>query len=155
MRGSRSGSGRNKGAGALIMLILWLICIILAPLVTRLLAMDKLLASVKEKAPSDDSEIEVQEEEKTDITDIDASAPEVEKFVNALILGALNLKASDIHIEPFEDPTGRDSKIYIRYRVDGMLTEANFSIPWSYRAAIIAKIKIMTNSMCRPIWYRL
>jgi len=39
MRGSRSGSGRNKGAGALIMLILWLICIILAPLVTRLLAM--------------------------------------------------------------------------------------------------------------------
>jgi len=109
--------------------------------------MDKLLASVKEKAPSDDSEIEVQEEEKTDITDIDASAPEVEKFVNALILGALNLKASDIHIEPFEDPTGRDSKIYIRYRVDGMLTEANFSIPWSYRAAIIAKIKIMTNSM--------
>ncbi|MDD2772556.1 MAG: ATPase, T2SS/T4P/T4SS family [Elusimicrobiales bacterium] len=116
--------------------------------------MDKLLASVqqqeKDKAqlpPEEGGQIEVQKEEKSDITDIDASAPEVEKFVNAIILGALNLKASDIHIEPFEDPTGKSSKMMIRYRVDGMLREANFTMPWSYRAAIIAKLKIMTNSM--------
>jgi type II secretory ATPase GspE/PulE/Tfp pilus assembly ATPase PilB-like protein len=35
----------------------------------------------------------------------------------------------------------------IRYRVDGMLKPGSFNIPWSYRNAIIAKIKIMTNSM--------
>ncbi|MFA5161483.1 MAG: ATPase, T2SS/T4P/T4SS family [Elusimicrobiales bacterium] len=116
--------------------------------------MDKLLASVQEQEkakeqlpPDEGGNIEVQKEEKADITDIDASAPEVEKFVNAIILGALNLKASDIHIEPFEDPTGKNSKVVIRYRVDGMLREANFSIPWSYRAAVIAKIKILTNAM--------
>ncbi len=87
------------------------------------------------------------EAEKKDISDIDATAPEVEKLVNAIILGALSLKASDIHIEPFEDPNGKNSKVLVRYRVDGMLRAASFSIPWAYRQAISAKIKIMTNSM--------
>lgn len=92
--------------------------------------------------------LEVQkEEQKTDITEVDASAPEVEKFVNAIILGALSMKASDIHIEPFEDPTGKNSKILLRYRVDGMLIPGPFTVPWGYRGAISAKIKIMTNSM--------
>lgn len=109
--------------------------------------MDKLLASVKKPSEMETEGIEIQEEEKTDITDIDASAPEVEKFVNAIILGALNIKASDIHVEPYEDPSGKNSYISVRYRVDGMLRPANFTVPWSYRAAIIAKIKIMTNSM--------
>ena len=116
--------------------------------------MDKLLASVqqqqldKELIPDGEAgQIVAATQEKTDITEIDASAPEVEKLVNAIILGALNLKASDIHIEPFEDPTGKNSKMMVRYRVDGMLREANFSIPWTYRAAVIAKIKILTNSM--------
>ena len=109
--------------------------------------MDKLLASVSKFGAKSDGGIEVKKEEKTDITDIDASAPEVEKFVNAIILGALNFRASDIHIEPFEDPTGKTSRVLIRYRIDGMLREANFVIPWSFRGAVIAKIKIMTNSM--------
>ncbi len=87
------------------------------------------------------------EAEKKDISDIDASAPEVEKLVNAIILGALSMKASDIHIEPFEDPNSKNSKVLVRYRVDGMLRNASFSVPWAYRQAISAKIKIMTNSM--------
>ncbi|MCM2267597.1 MAG: Flp pilus assembly complex ATPase component TadA [Elusimicrobiales bacterium] len=87
------------------------------------------------------------EAEKKDISDVDASAPEVEKLVNAIILGALSTKASDIHIEPFEDPNGKNSKVMVRYRVDGMLRAASFSIPWAFRQAINAKIKIMSNSM--------
>ncbi|MBU2574976.1 MAG: Flp pilus assembly complex ATPase component TadA [Elusimicrobia bacterium] len=87
------------------------------------------------------------EEEKKDISDVDANAPEIERLVNAIILGALSIKASDIHIEPFEDPNGKNSKVMIRYRVDGMLRLASFSVPWMYRQAINAKIKIMTNSM--------
>lgn len=86
-------------------------------------------------------------EEKKDISDVDASAPEVEKLVNATILGALGAKASDIHIEPFEDPNGKNSKVLVRYRVDGMLRQASFTIPWAFRMAIMAKIKIMSNSM--------
>ena len=114
-------------------------------------ALNRLVADVAkneaEKAP-DGEGIEVQKEApKSDISEVDASAPEVEKFVNAIILTCMSMKASDIHIEPFEDPTGKTSKINLRYRVDGMLLPGTFSVPWSYRFAIAAKIKIMTNSM--------
>jgi type IV pilus assembly protein PilB len=37
--------------------------------------------------------------------------------------------------------------VLVRYRVDGFLKPAGFQIPWTYRSAVIAKIKIMTNSM--------
>ncbi|MDX6768018.1 MAG: ATPase, T2SS/T4P/T4SS family [Elusimicrobiota bacterium] len=113
-------------------------------------ALGRMMADIakKEGEVPDSGGLEIQkEEQKTDITEVDASAPEVEKFVNAIILGALSMKASDIHIEPFEDPTGKNSKILLRYRVDGMLLPGPFSVPWGYRAAISAKIKIMTNSM--------
>lgn len=114
-------------------------------------ALNRLVADVAkseaEKVP-DGEGIEVQKEApKADISEVDASAPEVEKFVNAIILTCMSMKASDIHIEPFEDPTGKTSKINLRYRVDGMLLPGAFSVPWSYRNAIAAKIKIMTNSM--------
>jgi len=77
----------------------------------------------------------------SDVADVSADAPEVEKLVNAIILGALQNKASDIHIEPFE------KKLLLRYRIDGSLREAPFGLPFSYRNALIAKIKIMTNQM--------
>jgi len=80
-------------------------------------------------------------EEKVDISDLDVSAPEIEKIVNAIILGALNQKASDIHIEPYEN------FIQVRYRVDGVLRISKFSPPYNYRSALMAKIKIMTGEM--------
>ncbi len=114
-------------------------------------ALNRLMTDVAKNEAASISEtggLELQKsDQKTDITDIDASAPEVEKFVNAIILGALSMKASDIHVEPFEDPTGKNSKILLRYRIDGLLVPGPFSVPWGYRNAIIAKIKIMTNSM--------
>ncbi len=114
-------------------------------------ALNRLMTDIDKKEASsvpDGGGLELQKaDQKTDITDIDASAPEVEKFVNAIILGALSMKASDIHVEPFEDPTGKNSKILLRYRIDGLLVPGPFSVPWGYRNAIAAKIKIMTNSM--------
>ncbi|HVE13568.1 MAG TPA: ATPase, T2SS/T4P/T4SS family, partial [Elusimicrobiota bacterium] len=113
-------------------------------------AMNKLMEAVKK---SEDSPPEVggmdiaKEAPKSDISEVDATAPEVEKWVNAIMLGALQAKASDIHIEPFEDPGGKNSRILLRYRVDGMLRDGPFQIPWAYRNAISAKIKILTNSM--------
>ena len=111
---------------------------------------DQLVESVQQSQalPSEEGSFSLAAEaEKKDISEIEAGAPEVEKLVNAIILGALNTKASDIHIEPFEDPNGKTSKVMIRYRVDGMLRPASFSIPWAFRQAITAKIKIMSNSM--------
>ncbi|MFA5858944.1 MAG: ATPase, T2SS/T4P/T4SS family [Elusimicrobiota bacterium] len=84
---------------------------------------------------------ETKEESRVDITDIEVDTPEVEKMVNAVLLGALELKASDIHIEPFE------AKIITRYRIDGVLQEAPFQPPLAYRNALISKLKIMTQSM--------
>jgi type IV pilus assembly protein PilB len=114
-------------------------------------ALNRLMTDVGKKEgemPTDTGGLEVQkEEQKTDITEVDASAPEVEKYVNAIILTAMQMKASDIHIEPFEDPTGKTSTINLRYRVDGMLIPGTFGVPWGYRNAISAKIKIMTSSM--------
>ena len=103
---------------------------------------------IEEWAIPKDSGLElVKPDSKSDIAKVDASAPEVEKLVNAIILNALASKASDIHIEPQEDPTGKDSKILLRFRVDGVLTPGPFKVPWVYRNALIAKLKIMTNSM--------
>ncbi|MEW6556210.1 MAG: ATPase, T2SS/T4P/T4SS family [Elusimicrobiota bacterium] len=89
----------------------------------------------------DEVQVDKGMEEATDIMQVDTSAPEVEKLVNAIILEAIRLKASDIHIEPFE------KRLLVRFRVDGLLRRASFKIPLSFKQALIAKIKIMTGSM--------
>lgn len=99
-----------------------------------------------EAPPEDGGEIE-KDAPKSDISDVDASAPEVEKWVNAIFLAAIKNKASDIHIEPFEDPSGKRNRVLLRFRQDGMLKPGPFEIPWVYRGAIMAKLKILTNSM--------
>ncbi len=103
---------------------------------------EDMVKGITEQIPDTDGTISLEKmEEAVDVTEVDASAPEVERIVNAVIVGALQAKASDIHIEPFEN------KFVVRYRVDGNLREANFQIPMSYKNAVIAKIKIMTNQM--------
>jgi general secretion pathway protein E len=64
----------------------------------------------------------------------------VVKLVNEIFLEALNERASDIHIEPYE----HDLKV--RYRIDGVLHEAQ--VPATIRrfqGAILSRIKIMAN----------
>jgi len=102
---------------------------------------EEMVKGITDQIPEDGSVSLQKVEEAVDVTEVDASAPEVERIVNAVIVGALQVKASDIHIEPFE------TKLIVRYRVDGFLREAPFQIPMSYKNAVIAKIKIMTNQM--------
>lgn len=65
------------------------------------------------------------------------NAPAV-KLVDSIIKEAIPFRASDIHIEPFED------YVAVRYRIDGRLDEiARFSVE-SY-AAIAARVKIMAG----------
>ncbi|GMU23174.1 MAG: general secretion pathway protein GspE [Phycisphaerae bacterium] len=64
----------------------------------------------------------------------------VVKLVNEILQEALRDKASDIHIEPYEDD------LRIRYRIDGVLQQT--PVPPQIRrfqAAIISRIKIMSN----------
>ena len=112
-------------------------------------ALGKLMEDVKqhEDAPPEVGGEIAKDAPKADISDVDAAAPEVEKWVNAIFLAALQSKASDIHIEPLEDPNGKNSKVLLRFRQDGFLKPGPFTIPWAYRQAIAAKLKILTNSM--------
>lgn len=72
-----------------------------------------------------------------DLEDLALEAPII-RLVNLIISQALRLRASDIHLEPFED------QVKLRYRVDGILYEQT---PPSKNLfpAIITRIKIMAN----------
>ena len=60
------------------------------------------------------------------------------KFVNKILMDAINIGASDIHIEPYE-------KSYrVRYRQDGMLREVA-SPPLALSARIAARVKILSR----------
>jgi len=87
--------------------------------------------------------IETAEGESGDMDDVEhlrdlASEAPVIRLVNLVIQRAVELRASDIHIEPFEN------RLKVRYRVDGVLEEAE-SPPANLTAAIISRIKIMAK----------
>ena len=67
-----------------------------------------------------------------------AAEPSLVNLVNLILLEAIEARASDIHIEPFE------TQVKIKYRVDGLLIEKSSS-PKKLQAAIISRIKIMAN----------
>ena len=87
-----------------------------------------------------DDEIENLSDEIEDIEqlkDLASEAPVI-RLVNLLISKAIESRASDIHIEPFE----KDLKV--RYRIDGILHDVE-SPPKKLKAAIISRVKIMAR----------
>jgi len=60
------------------------------------------------------------------------------RLVSHLISEAVQLRASDIHVEPFED------RVRIRYRIDGMLVERD-RIPKRLQLALVSRIKILSR----------
>ncbi len=71
------------------------------------------------------------------LKDLASEAPVI-RLVSMLITNALDMRASDIHVEPFEN------KLNVRYRVDGVLHDVE-SPPKRLSAAVISRIKIMAN----------
>jgi type II secretory ATPase GspE/PulE/Tfp pilus assembly ATPase PilB-like protein len=69
-----------------------------------------------------------------------AADNELVKLVNKIIVDAYNQGASDIHIEPYPGK----GKTEVRFRKDGTL-QPYISVPSSYRAAIVARLKIMCD----------
>ncbi len=67
----------------------------------------------------------------------DSDAPII-KLANLIVNEAVSMRASDIHIEPFED------RIRIRYRIDGVLVERD-SPPRRLLGPLISRIKIMAT----------
>ena len=67
-----------------------------------------------------------------------AREPSLVNLVNLILLEAIDARASDVHIEPFEH------ELKIKYRIDGVLIERSPS-PKRLQAAILSRIKIMAN----------
>jgi type IV pilus assembly protein PilB len=73
-----------------------------------------------------------------DVEVIDENSAPVVKLVHLMITEAVQLRASDIHVEPFED------RVRIRYRIDGLLQERD-SPPRRLLGAILSRIKILAK----------
>ncbi|HLU20933.1 MAG TPA: ATPase, T2SS/T4P/T4SS family [Bacillaceae bacterium] len=70
-----------------------------------------------------------------DITDNDSP---IVRLVNQILTNALVQRASDIHIDP------QESKVVIRYRVDGLL-RVERKVPKNMQNMLISRVKIMAN----------
>ncbi|MDR2872962.1 MAG: type II secretion system ATPase GspE [Xanthomonadaceae bacterium] len=93
-------------------------------------AMDTIIEDVDGESGGDIDDVE-------QLRDLASEAPVI-RLVNLVIQRAVELHASDIHIEPFEN------RLKVRYRVDGVLEEGE-SPPVNLTAAVISRIKIMAR----------
>ncbi|HWD94604.1 MAG TPA: GspE/PulE family protein [Verrucomicrobiae bacterium] len=85
---------------------------------------------------------EVVDENPDDDTNLDGVEDEASiiRFVNQVLKDAIDLRASDIHLEPFED------EFRIRYRIDGVLQDV--PVPpqlKQFQPAIVSRIKILSH----------
>ena len=78
-----------------------------------------------------------EDEDVTDIGTIVEDAPVI-RYVNLLILQALNERASDIHVEPTAE------NLRIRYRIDGVLHDMS-TAPRSIAASATTRLKVMAD----------
>ena len=93
------------------------------------------------KAPQESREAE-RSKEAAEVDDIEKLAEDasVVKLVNQILLEAYQRRATDIHIEPFR------GKMNIRYRIDGILYNANVPTDIErFFSAIVSRIKIMSR----------
>ena len=97
--------------------------------------------SVMEDMLDDDLEnldIGGEEEEQEGPSRAEADDAPVVKYVNKILLDAINKGASDIHFEPYE------KRYRIRYRIDGILAEVA-SPPINIAAKLTARVKVMSR----------
>ncbi len=86
----------------------------------------------------DDSDLESLAEglgDSEDILDVANKAPII-KLVNMFFFQALKMRASDIHLQPFED------RLQVRYRIDGILYDME-AIPKKIQDAVTSRMKVM------------
>jgi type IV pilus assembly protein PilB len=89
----------------------------------------KALESITEETKDEGKELKVEE--------ITAESP-VTKIVGAMLKHAVESRASDIHIEPFDD------RIRTRFRIDGVLI-TTLTLPKKVHSAVVTRIKILSN----------
>ena len=93
-------------------------------------AMGAIVENLSDEASRSEDDIE-------HLRDLASEAPVI-RLVNLIIQRAVEQRASDIHVEPFEN------RLKVRYRIDGVLIEVE-SPPAASTAAVISRIKIMAK----------
>jgi type IV pilus assembly protein PilB len=93
------------------------------------------ISSELTKVIADESAAE--ESDEVDEKDLAEDSP-IAQTVNILIEYGIKAGASDVHIEP------RENEVVIRYRIDGILKEAN-KLPRKLLGALVSRIKILSN----------
>ncbi|HTM28371.1 MAG TPA: ATPase, T2SS/T4P/T4SS family, partial [Rhodanobacter sp.] len=78
-----------------------------------------------------------EEDDVEHLRDLASEAPVI-RLVNLILQRAVEQRASDVHIEPFEN------RLKVRYRIDGVLHEVE-APPSSSTAAVISRVKIMAR----------
>ena len=78
-----------------------------------------------------------EEDDVEHLRDLASEAPVI-RLVNLILQRAVEQRASDVHIEPFEN------RLKVRYRIDGVLHEVE-APPSSSTAAVISRVKIMAK----------
>lgn len=97
-------------------------------------------SSLEEFLGEDDVELEISDEDETkeNNDDFDPNDAPIVKYVNKILIDAINRGTSDIHIEPFE------RELRVRFRIDGILHKITTQ-PISFAPRITARIKIMSR----------
>jgi type IV pilus assembly protein PilB len=119
------------------------------PVQTELSALTKLIEAIESKQEDSledflgdgDLDLDIAETEDPETQKEDAFDPNeapIVKYVNKILIDAINQGASDIHIEPFE------KELRIRFRVDGVLYRITGQ-PVSFAPRIVARIKILAK----------
>ncbi|HEY2345223.1 MAG TPA: type II secretion system ATPase GspE [Xanthomonadaceae bacterium] len=93
-------------------------------------AMGTIVENVSDEGGGDEDDIE-------HLRDLASEAPVI-RLVNLIIQRAVESRASDIHVEPFEN------RLKVRNRIDGVLEEVE-SPPANLTAAVISRIKILAK----------
>jgi len=92
---------------------------------------------IKAKEDSDDV-VAIKSEDAAMVDEEDINSAPVSRIVFVIIRHAVEARASDIHIEPY------DKESRVRYRIDGIL-HTSLTLPKSIHNAIIARIKVMSK----------
>lgn len=91
---------------------------------------------------NEDASFTVVDDHREEDTDLDTAAEDASiiRFVNQVLRDAIELRASDIHLEPFE------AEFRIRYRIDGVLQDVPVPAQIKrFQPAIVSRVKILSH----------
>lgn len=90
--------------------------------------------------PYEGIEVVIEEEDNESLDDLlrGTDEPPAIRLVNAVILEAIRIGASDIHIQP------RTKSVMVRYRIDGVLLD-KIQIPHQLHQSLVSRLKIMSE----------